>query len=172
MSARRFLATSAHLRHRNCANRRSTCARFCVQNFEFQHDCGHRRTFAVQKRHQQPFDARCTRCEAFSERRGAFCHEISLSKAVIFGGNRRSLDESRRSFGARHKPSAFQSSPESSRLRNTASEVLEKNARRFLASCAHLRHRNCANLRSTCAQFCVHHFEIQHDCSHRRTLEM
>ena len=113
MSLRANLAACAHVRHRKCANLRSHCARFCVQNFENPHEIGQRCTHNLPKRHQQPFDARCTRCKTFSERRDAFCYEILLSKAVIFSGNRRSFDESWRIFGAQDAPSACQSFPES-----------------------------------------------------------
>ena len=86
MSVRRLLASCAHVRHRNCACLRSKCARFCVQNFENPHESGQRCTHNLPKRHQQPFDARCTRCKTFSERKDAFCYETLLSKAVIFSG--------------------------------------------------------------------------------------
>ena len=91
MSVRRLLASCAHVRHRNCANLRSKCARFCVQNFETPHDCGQQRTHKVQKRNQEPFDARCRRCEVFSERKDAFGHEILLSKAAQDARNLRTL---------------------------------------------------------------------------------
>ena len=59
-----------------------------------------------------------------------------LSKAVIFGGNRRIFNESWRIFGAQDAPSAFPSFIESARVHEVASNVFRMSVRRFLASCA------------------------------------
>ena len=82
-----------------------------MQNFENPHDCGQRRTHKVQKRRQEPFDARCRRCEVFSERRDAFCHDILLSKIVIFDGNRKEFSMNRGAFLVRKtRPAPAQAS--------------------------------------------------------------
>ena len=172
MSVRRFLASCVHIRQRNCANLRSKCARFCVQNFENRHDCGHRRTHEVFKRHPGFSHALLTRFAYFSELSDALCHEILDSKAVIFGATRGSFDEFRCGFGTRHAPSACKSFPGSARERSMASEVFGMSLRAFLAASAHVRHRKCANLRSQCARFCVQNFENQRDCGQRCTLEV
>ena len=84
MSLRAFLASCAHVRRRNCAILRSKFARFCMQNFENQKKCGHRRTHEAHKRHPRSLHTRCKRHAACPERSDALCREILRSKTVMF----------------------------------------------------------------------------------------
>ena len=73
LTLRAFAVRCAHFRHRTCAVLRVKFARFCVQKFEIQRECGHRRTHVASKRCQGSFDARCTSPADFAEIGAVFC---------------------------------------------------------------------------------------------------